>query len=158
MLWTYRCVFYYGLWRGHLAWRRTMRALLLERAGSCLRPPFKGPTFQGPGLSHPVPRRRNPDRWTCARSAACPGMQGLPATTGNSMHLCVVGLFRRLAPTLGRLPVQLFGFLRRAVAVSIGIESAVRSLAATQTGPGVRPVTTPTQFLHWPTSGRFLVR
>ena len=70
------------------------------------------------------------------------------------MHLCVVGLFRRLAPTLGRLPVQLFGFLRRAVAVSIGIESAVRSLAATQTGPGVRPVTTPTQFLHWPTTNK----
>ena len=80
-----------------------MRALLLERAGRCLRPPFKGPTFQGPGLSHPVPRRRNPDRWTCARSAACPGMQGLPATTGNSMLLCVVGLFWRLAPALGRL-------------------------------------------------------
>ena len=83
--------------------------------------------------------------WTFARKrgvAACPGMQGLPATTGNSMLLCVVGLFRRLAPALGRLPVQLFGFLRRAVAVSIGIESAVRSLAATQTGPGVRPVTT----------------
>ena len=97
------CVFYYGLWRGHLAWRRTMRALLLERAGRCLMPPFKGPTFQGPGLSHPVPRRRNPDRWTCARSAACPGMQGLPATTGNSMLLCVVGLFWRLAPALGRL-------------------------------------------------------
>ena len=136
------CVFY-GLWRGCLSRRRTTRALL--------RTPFKGPTCQGPGLSRPVPRRRNPDRWTCARSAACPGMQGLPATTGNSMLLCVVGLFRRLAPTLGRLPVQLFGFLRRAVAVSIGIESAVRSLAATQTGPGVRPVTTPTQFLHWPT-------
>ena len=80
-----------------------MRALLLERAGSCLRPPFERPTFQGPGLSHPVPRRRNPDRWTCARSAACPGMQGLPATTGNSMLLCVVGLFWRLAPALGRL-------------------------------------------------------
>ena len=97
------CVFYYGLWRGRLSRRRTMRALLLKRAGGCLRPPFKGPTSQGPGLSHPVPRRRNPDRWTCARSAACPGMQGLPATTGSSMLLCVVGLFWRLAPALGRL-------------------------------------------------------
>ena len=46
------CVFY--LWRGRLSRRRTMRALLLERAGSCLSPPFKGPAFQGPGLSHPA--------------------------------------------------------------------------------------------------------
>ena len=45
------CVFYYGLWRGRLSRRRTMRALLLERAGRCLSPPFKGPTSQGPGLS-----------------------------------------------------------------------------------------------------------
>ena len=122
-----------------------------------------------PGLSRPVPCWRSPDRWTCARSsstargpvlehlrsAPCPGLYNKVYPPRRAIQCTFAslgcGLFRRLAPTLGRLPVQLFGFLRRAVAVSIGIESAVRSLAATQTGPGVRPVTTPTQFLHWPT-------
>ena len=67
-------------------------------------PPLRGPPSRPQGFrALPPPRRRNPDRWTCARSAACPGMQGLPATTGNSMLLCVVGLFWRLAPALGRL-------------------------------------------------------
>ena len=52
-------VFFYGLWRGHLTWRRTMRALRLERAGNCLRPPGEPRAFALQALAaSPPPRPR----------------------------------------------------------------------------------------------------